>query len=92
LNLFTLKDDTDVLGYRTDPRRSWRVNLGLGYTLSLGKKKRFYLNYEMAMAILNTNSEVPRLNLSAGIGFRLGTPASTTFEGVKEIRTVPMKP
>ena len=72
--------------------RTIRVNLGIGYTLSFGKKKRLYYNIETAFAVINTNSNtLPRFAIYSGIGFRLGTPAKTTYEGVKNVTTVPMK-
>jgi hypothetical protein len=71
--------------------RSIRVNLGIGYTLSFGKKKRLYYNIETAFAAININSLLPRFAIYSGIGFRLGTPAKTSYEGVKNVTTVPMK-
>jgi hypothetical protein len=70
----------------------FRLNLGLGYTLSLGKKKRFYINLEGACALINTNDELSRIILNFGYGFRFGTPAKTSYEGVKNVTTVPIKP
>lgn len=72
--------------------RTIRVNLGIGYTLSFGKKKRLYYNIETAFAVINTNSNtLPRFAIYSGLGFRLGTPAKTSYEGVKNVTTVPMK-
>lgn len=77
--------------YLYEPRyRSIRVNLGIGYTLSFGKKKRLYYNIETAIAAINT-SFLPRFAIYSGIGFRLGTPAKTSFDGIKEVNTVPVK-
>jgi len=70
--------------------RSIRVNLGIGYTLSFGKKKRLYYNIETAFAVIKT-SFLPRFAIYSGIGFRLGTPAKTTYDGIKEVHTVPVK-
>ncbi len=71
--------------------RTFRLNLGTGYTLSFGKKKRWYYNIETSIALINTKSLVSRLTIYSGIGFRLGTPAKTSYEGVKNVTTVPMK-
>lgn len=71
--------------------RTFRLNLGAGYTLSFGKKKRWYYNIETSIALINTKSLVSRLTIYSGIGFRLGTPAKTSYEGVKNVTTVPMK-
>jgi hypothetical protein len=71
--------------------RSLRLNLGLGYTLSFGKRKRIYYNLETGFAVINTQGLISRLCINSGIGFRLGTPAKTSYEGVKNVTTVPMK-
>jgi hypothetical protein len=71
--------------------QSFRFNAGLGYTISFGKEKRFYVNIESTYSLLNSRNYVGRLSLFCGLGFRLGTPASTKYEGVKNILTVPMK-
>ena len=81
----------NLLGSTISKYRSIRVNLGVGYTLSFGKKKRLYYNIETAFAAINTNSLLPRFAIYSGIGFRLGTPAKTSYEGVKNVTTVPMK-
>lgn len=74
-------------------RRGYRVNLGIGYTLSLLKSKRLYLNSEFVVHVLDRSQfNSYRIQASFGIGYRFGTPAKTTYEGVKEIRTVPMQP
>ncbi|MCE2711937.1 MAG: hypothetical protein LW688_05285 [Cryomorphaceae bacterium] len=74
-------------------RRGYRVNLGIGYTLSLLKSKRLYLNSEFVVHVLDRSQfNTTRIQASFGIGYRIGTPAKTTYEGVKEIRTVPMQP
>lgn len=74
-------------------RSGYRVNVGLGYTLSFLKSKRMYFNTEVVFSVLNKSriTSFP-FQLISGIGFRIGTPASTSYEGVKEIRTVPMQP
>lgn len=71
--------------------RSLRLNLGLGYTLSFGKRKRIYYNLETGFAVINTKDLADRLCINSGLGFRLGSPAKTSYEGVKNVTTVPMK-
>lgn len=71
--------------------RSLRLNLGLGYTFSFGKRKRIYYNLETGFAVINTKDLADRLCINSGLGFRLGTPAKTSYEGVKNVTTVPMK-
>jgi hypothetical protein len=71
--------------------RSLRLNLGLGYTFSFGKRKRIYYNLETGFAVINTKDLADRFCINSGLGFRLGTPAKTSYEGVKNITTVPMK-
>lgn len=74
-------------------KRGYRVNIGIGYTLSLLKSKRLYLNSEFVVHVLDRSQfNTNRIQASCGIGYRFGTPANTTYEGVKEIRTVPMQP
>jgi hypothetical protein len=70
---------------------SIRVNIGVGYTFSFGKRKRIYYNLETGFAVINTQDLISRLCINSGIGFRLGTPAKTSYEGVKNVTTVPMK-
>ncbi len=71
--------------------RSLRLNLGLGYTFSFGKRKRIYYNLETGFAVINTKDLADRLCINSGLGFRLGTPAKTSYEGVKNVTTVPVK-
>jgi hypothetical protein len=71
--------------------RSLRLNLGIGYTFSFGKRKRVYYNFETGFAVINTQDLISRLCINSGLGFRIGTPAKTSYEGVKNVTTVPMK-
>ena len=74
----------------------------IGYTISLGKTKRFYLNYEVNYYLIdgfrdyaqdNFGFEIDkRLNLTGGLGYRFGVPAKTSYDGLKNITTVPLKP
>jgi len=74
----------------------------IGYTISLGKTKRFYLNYEVNYYLIdgfrdyyqdNFGFEIDkRLNLTGGLGYRFGSPAKTSYDGIKNITTVPLKP
>jgi hypothetical protein len=74
----------------------------IGYTISLGKTKRIYLNYEVNYYLIdgfrdyyqdNFGFEIDkRLNLTGGLGYRFGSPAKTSFSGIKNITTVPLKP
>ena len=74
----------------------------IGYTISLGKTKRFYLNYEVNYYLIdgfrdyeqdNFGYEIDkRLNLTVGLGYRFGAPAKTSYDGIKNITTVPLKP
>lgn len=76
------------------PRKIWgmRLNAGLGYTISIGRAKKFYLNYELIYSIIDkSKSTQGRLNIIAGIGFRIGSPAKTSYDGIKEVNTVPIK-
>ncbi len=69
-----------------------RVNAGLGYTISIGKAKKFYLNYELVYSIIDkSKSTQGKLNIIGGIGFRIGSPAKTSYDGIKEVHTVPVK-
>lgn len=75
-------------------RKIWgmRVNAGLGYTISIGKAKKFYLNTEMIYSIIDkSKSSQGKLNIMGGIGFRIGSPAKTSYDGIKEVNTVPVK-
>jgi hypothetical protein len=70
----------------------WRLNAGIGYTISLGKAKRFYLNTEFVYAVIdNSKSLSARMNFMSGIGFRIGTPAKTTYEGIRDAQTIPIQ-
>ena len=74
----------------------------IGYTISLGKTKRIYLNYEINYYLIdgfrdyeqdNFGYEIDkRLNLTVGLGYRFGAPAKTSYDGIKNITTVPLKP
>jgi len=74
----------------------------IGYTISLGKTKIFYLNYEDNYYLIdgfrdyyqdNFGFEIDkRLNLTGGLGYRFGSPAKTSYDGIKNITTVPLKP
>jgi hypothetical protein len=69
-----------------------RLNTGLGYTISLGKAKKFYLNTEIIYSIIDkSKSSQGKLNIIGGIGFRIGSPAKTSYDGIKEVNTVPVK-
>ena len=70
----------------------WRLNTGLGYTISLGDAKKFYLNTEMIYSVIDkSKSTQGKMSLMGGIGFRLGTPAKTSYDGIKVVNTVPVK-
>ncbi len=89
--------------YNTDEyyQRLWamRLNAGIGYTLSIGKQKRFYFNSEIVYSffnrILNSHSLTidiyNNFNINMGFGFRIGSPSKTTYDGIKEVNTVPLK-
>ena len=82
------------LGETELARTMWgmRVNAGLGYTISIGKTKKFYLNYELIYSIIDkSKSSQGKLNIIGGIGFRIGSPAKTSIDGIKEVNTVPVK-
>lgn len=74
----------------------------IGYTISLGKTKRIYLNYEVNYYLIDGVRDFldnyfgfeidKRLNLTGGLGYRFGAPAKTTYDGIKNITTVPLKP
>ena len=69
-----------------------RLNAGLGYTLSIGKAKKFYLNNEIVYSFIDkSKSNLLKLNLNFAFGFRIGTPSKTTYDGIKEVNTVPLK-
>ena len=83
-------------------KRLWpmRLNAGIGYTLSIGKQKRFYFNSEIVYSffnrILNADSlpiyiQSNNFNINLGFGFRIGSPSKTTYDGIKEVNTVPLK-
>ena len=91
--------------YYTDVfyKRLWamRLNAGIGYTLSIGKQKRFYLNSEIVYSFFNRifyRDSLPlpiyiyyNFNINLGFGFRIGSPSKTTYDGIKEVNTVPLK-
>ena len=71
----------------------WRLNTGLGYTISLGKAKRIYLNTETIFSVIDkSKSSQGPLTFFCGIGYRFGAPAKTSYDGIKNITTVPLKP
>lgn len=75
-------EDRTILG--------WRLNTGIGYTFSFGKAKKIYLNTEMVYSVINKSKTINgNMSLMAGLGYRFGTPAKTTFDGVKTIKTIP---
>jgi hypothetical protein len=89
LNVMNFKYSSFYGGISKD--RSLRLNLGIGYTFSFGKRKRVYYNFETGFAVINTQDLISRLCINSGLGFRIGTPAKTSYEGVKNVTTVPMK-
>ncbi len=71
----------------------WGLSSGWGYTFSLGKAKRIYLNTEIVFNLLTIpETSIPFYNFLCGIGYRFGSPAKTSFSGIKNITTVPLKP
>ena len=71
----------------------WRLNTGLGYTISLGKAKRIYLNTETIFSVIDkSKSSQGPLTFFWGLGYRFGAPAKTSYDGIKNITTVPLKP
>lgn len=74
----------------------------IGYTISLGKTKRFYLNYEVNYYLIDGFRDYfqdnfgfefdKRFYLIGGLGYRFGAPAKTSYDGIKNITTVPLKP
>jgi hypothetical protein len=71
----------------------WRLNTGLGYTVSLGKAKRIYLNTETIFSVIDkSKSSQGPLTFFCGMGYRFGSPAKTSYDGIKNITTVPLKP
>lgn len=78
-------------------KRGLRLNLGAGYTINFLKSKRLYLNVQSVFHLID-RSNLGNLNIGSriqlvtGIGYRLGTPSTTTYEGVKNVTTVPIKP
>lgn len=66
--------------------------VGPGYTFSFGKRKRCYYSVEAELGLLKSGSILFNYEIYSGFGFRLGTPAKTTYEGVKNVTTVPIKP
>jgi len=66
-----------------------RLWTGLGYALSLGKDKRYYLNAEATYTSLQLTSIIERsFVINAGFGFRIGSQPRTTIEGATESNTV----
>ena len=81
-NISELQRDRTILG--------WRLNTGIGYTFSFGRAKKIYLNTEMVYSVINKSKTINgNMSLMAGLGYRFGTPAKTTFDGVKTIKTIP---
>jgi hypothetical protein len=39
----------------------------------------------------NSKSLSARMNFMSGIGFRIGTPAKTTYEGIRDAQTIPIQ-
>jgi hypothetical protein len=76
----TTRPDRTILG--------WRLNTGIGYTFSFGKAKKIYLNTEMVYSVINKSKTIEgNMSLMAGLGFRFGAPAKTTFDnGTKTLR------
>jgi len=78
--LKTTRPDRTILG--------WRLNTGIGYTFSFGKAKKIYLNTEMLYSVINKSKTIEgNMSLMAGLGFRFGKPAKTTYDiGTKTVR------
>ena len=76
----TTRPDRTILG--------WRLNTGIGYTFSFGKAKKIYLNTEMLYSVINKSKTIEgNMSLMAGLGFRFGKPAKTTYDiGTKTVR------
>ena len=76
----TTRPDRTILG--------WRLNTGIGYTFSFGRAKKIYLNTEMVYSVINKSKTIEgNMSLMAGLGFRFGAPAKTTFDnGTKTLR------
>ncbi len=87
---------TTITFYQAQPDRTilgWRLNTGIGYTFSFGRAKKIYLNTEMVCSVFDRSKTIEaKLNLMAGLGFRFGSPARTSYDGIKNITTVPLKP
>lgn len=84
-DFYQLQPDRTILG--------WRLNTGIGYTFSFGKAKKIYLNTEMVYSVINKSKTIEgNMSLMAGLGFRFGSPAKTSYDGIKNITTVPLKP
>jgi len=79
-DFYQLQPDRTILG--------WRLNTGIGYTFSFGKAKKIYLNTEMVYSVINKSKTIEgNMSLMAGLGFRFGAPAKTTFDnGTKTLR------
>ena len=78
--VFLERNDRTILG--------WRLNTGIGYTFSFGKAKKIYLNTEMLYSVINKSKTIEgNMSLMAGLGFRFGKPAKTTYDiGTKTVR------
>ncbi len=77
--------------YQLQPDRTflcWRLITGIGYTFSFGRAKKIYLNTEMVYSVINKSKTIEgNMSLMAGLGYRFGTPAKTTFDnGTKTLR------
>ena len=79
--VFLERNDRTILG--------WRLNTGIGYTFSFGKAKKIYLNTEMLYSVINKSKTIEgNMSLMAGLGFRFGKPAKTTYDiGTKTVRS-----
>lgn len=79
-SFFKEQKDRTILG--------WRLNTGIGYTFSFGKAKKIYLNTEMLYSVINKSKTIEgNMSLMAGLGFRFGKPAKTTYDiGTKTVR------
>ena len=79
-DFYQLQPDRTILG--------WRLNTGIGYTFSFGRAKKIYLNTEMVYSVINKSKTIEgNMSLMAGLGFRFGAPAKTTFDnGTKTLR------
>ena len=102
LELIRVKNFTNYLDAIEEIKIFSSLITSIGYTISLGKTKRFYINYEVNYYLIdglrdyaqdNFGFEIDkRLNLTGGLGYRFGAPAKTSYDGIKNITTVPLKP